>query len=354
MLKAPPAVPSSFDPAVPATGRAPAALAALLKGVIIAPLSDLAWIRITGEDRVRWLNGMVTNSIQALTPGQGCYNFFLNAQGRIQGDATAFLLEDSLLLETDRTQVAGLIDLLDRFIIMDDVELEAVESRAGLLVAGPGAASMLESLHLPGLKTHALQLVNTSWPDAPDGAPLNLIHAYSPIVPRFELWSDAATIASLAQALEHAGASNAAPHDLEDLRLLEGTPRYGRDIRDKELPQETAQVRALHFAKGCYLGQEIVERIRSRGNVHRTFIGFVLDGTWPEAGSGLFASDAPGKVIGELTSGASIDLPAGPKTLALGYIRRDVLDRGVSLTYSAGTATSAALPFPVGGTALPD
>ncbi len=211
-----------------------------------------------------------------------------------------------------------------------------------------------------------MQLVSTSWSDAldgapdgapdraPDGAPLELIYAYSPIVPCFELWSDAATTAGLARALEHAGASHAAPDDLEALRLLEGRPRYGRDIRDKELPQETAQVRALHFAKGCYLGQEIVERIRSRGNVHRTFTGFVLDGTWPDGGSELFASDAPGKVIGELTSGASMDLPSGPKTLALGYIRRDVLDRGVSLTYSAGNATPAALPFPAGRTAYPD
>ena len=75
-------------------------LADLLTRAAFAPIENVGWIRVTGSDRVRWLNGMVTNNIAALKPGEGCYNFFLNAQGRIQGDATAWMLEDSILLET--------------------------------------------------------------------------------------------------------------------------------------------------------------------------------------------------------------------------------------------------------------
>ncbi len=319
---------------------APAGLSALLGGVGMAALGQRAMIRVTGDDRVRWLNGMVSNSIQALQPGQGCYNFFLNAQGRIRGDATAFLLEDAILLETDRGQVAGLMAMLDRFIIMDDVELREVEERAGMLVAGPGAASLLAGLGLKAMPGPLTILRR--------GA-VDVIHAESPLVPRFELWGDPAEIASLASALRDAGAEAAAEADLEALRLLEGTPLYGRDIRDKELPQETGQTRALHFAKGCYLGQEIVERIRSRGNVHRAFSGFVTTGSVPEEGAPLFAADAPEKAIGEWTSGGQIHLDSGVVTLGLGYVRRETLERGADLNFSGGTVVPVALPYRANG-----
>jgi folate-binding protein YgfZ len=142
------------------------------------------------------------------------------------------------------------------------------------------------------------------------------------------------------------GATKVGPQALEALRILEGTPRYGIDIRNTEtardLPQETGQTRALHFAKGCYLGQEIVERIRSRGNVHRTFSGFRLEGNLPAAGTALLAE---GKAVGELTSVAAIPLSSGSVQLALGYVRREALDRRVALEYPGGTAVPISLPY---------
>src|ERR1700730_372186 len=124
-------------------------LAALLQGAGISRLDQTAWIRITGEDRVRWLNGMVTNSIQDLKTGQGNYNFLLSVQGRIQADATIFAEPDALLMETAASQVPALMNLLDRFIIMDDVELaNATGSQSGLLIAGPKAASLLARIGL--------------------------------------------------------------------------------------------------------------------------------------------------------------------------------------------------------------
>src|SRR5438270_8071057 len=121
-----------------------AQLAALLQQTGVSRLDQTGWIRVTGEDRVRWLNGMVTNSIQELQDGEGNYNFLLSVQGRIQGDATIFAEPGALLIETAASQVPNLIALLDRFIIMDDVELADVTgSQSGLLLAGPKAASLL-------------------------------------------------------------------------------------------------------------------------------------------------------------------------------------------------------------------
>jgi folate-binding protein YgfZ len=323
--------------------QATAALDALLTAAATHPLSDIGWLRITGEDRVRWLNGMVTNSIQDLQPGQGNYNFLLSAQGRIQGDANIFAETEAFLLQSDAAQLPTLTTLLDRFIIMDDVELADISStRTGLLLAGPNAPAILAKLNLPTTGLAPLQLKAIPW----RGEEITLIHAHSPLVPRFELWAAPATIASLTNALHEAGATPVDNSALEQLRILEGTPRYGTDIRDKELPQETApagaQSRALHFNKGCYLGQEIVERIRSRGNVHRIFSSFRLEGALPAPGTLL---EAEGKQIGELTSVTTI----GTIQLALGYVRREALEnnqlRNLPLTYPGGVAVPVATPF---------
>jgi folate-binding protein YgfZ len=318
-----------------------AQLEAFLEGVGVVGLEDVGWLRVTGEDRVRWLNGMTTNSIQELKPGEGNYNFFLTAQGRIQGDAYAFADADSILLETSAAQLPALIELLDRFIIMDDVELTDISpTRSGILCAGPQAAALLSTLGIETADIALLGFIDSTW----RSHPVTIIHADSPLVPRFELWADAETAAAIELALAEEGAVLCATASLEHLRILEGTPRYGVDIRDRELPQETSQTRALHFAKGCYLGQEIVERIRSRGNVHRTFHAFQLTGDLPAPGTAL---ESDGKPVGELTSVASIPLASGPVQLALGYLRREVLDRNSTITYPGGVASPVATPFAV-------
>jgi aminomethyltransferase len=320
-----------------------AGIGTLLTGAAFAPLSALGFIRVTGDDRVRWLNGMATNSIQALKPGEGCYNFFLNAQGRIQADATAWMLEDSILLEAHRDRIPPLIAHLDHFIIMDDVELTDLSGQGeGLAIIGPHATEILANLGASA-EPNSQELLRLTHTTAA-AQPVDLIRAHGALVPRFELWSSPAAIASIVASLEKAGIPAVTSEALNQLRILEGTPLYGTDIRDKELPQETAQTRALHFAKGCYLGQEIVERIRSRGNVHRTFTGFTLTGAIPAPGTPIFA-ESPDKPVGEITSAAEVPLPKGPIQLALGYLRREVLDRGIQLTYEGGTAIPTALPY---------
>lgn len=310
-------------------------LNALRSGAGVAALAA-GWIAVTGSDRVRWLNGMVTNSVKALTPGEGAYNFLLTAQGRIQADVTVWAKADLLLLETDPAQVETVMGLLEKFIIMDDVEL-ADESANwhGVLVAGPLAA---EKLTAAGIAVRASKLLKKSVAAYKD-AELQVISAYSPLVPRFEIWSrDAAVLQELEAALLDAGATACDADGLELLRVVEGTPRYGTDIREKDLPQETNQARALHFNKGCYLGQEIVERIRSRGNVHRTFTSFVVTGDVPAAGTALTAA---GKPVGELTTVATEEIDG--QRIALGFIRREALERGLEITYAGGTAAQLAV-----------
>jgi folate-binding protein YgfZ len=335
--------PSAQSISTPQTdANATSSIGALLHGTGIARLEKTGWIRVTGEDRVRWLNGMVTNSIQQMTPGEGTYNFLLSVQGRIQGDASIFAEPNALLIETSLAQVPGMIALLDHYIIMDDVELTEVSTDwSGLLIAGPQAVSLLGRLGLAIEETAPLDMRTVVW----GASMVHIIHAYSPLVPQFELWADGPTTAKLYEALLSTGAVVCDEKSLEWLRILEGTPRYGTDIRDRELPQETAQDRALHFAKGCYLGQEIVERIRSRGNVHRTFCGFRLEGQLPLAGVAL---EAEGKQVGELTSVAAVPIPAPDNRmvqLGLGYVRREALDRGLPLLYAGGTAKPVSLPF---------
>ncbi len=317
-------------------------LIALLQEAGLSRLDHTGWIRATGEDRVRWLNGMATNSVQQLQDGQGNYNYFLNAQGRIQGDAMVFAESESLLIETASSQISALMAFLNRFIIMDDVELvDTTQSQSGLLVSGPKAASLLIGIGFNVEKLEPLSLRTVSW----NAIDVTVIHGHSPLVPKFELWSDPEGTTKLDKALQNAGAPLCESQSLEWLRILEGTPIYGTDIRDRDLPQETGQTRALHFNKGCYLGQEIVERIRSRGNVHRTFAAFQLQGDPPPAGTAL---EADGKQVGELTSVSAIPI-ASPNhetiQLGLGYIRREALERNIPIHYSGGAALPISLPF---------
>lgn len=330
---------------VEAFSNAPDELAALLSTAGVYDLGWRSFLRCTGKDRLRWLNGMVTNFITALEENAGCYAFVLNAQGRIQGDLDIYRRADSLWLETDASQIESLTAFLDHYIIMDDVTLEPQPAWTAIGVAGPLAASRMAAAGLPAAPQSPMHIAETEW----RGHTVVVVAAYSPLVPRFEIWTEQEYALNLWNALTDAGAAASGSASIEQLRILEGTPAYSIDIDNKTLPQETGQMRALHFTKGCYLGQEIVERIHSRGNVHRTFGGFILADDKPAAGTPLVAE---GKPVGEITSISRISVPGlGEQVFALGSIRREVLDRGLALTANETAATPSQLPFNVAGNA---
>ena len=124
-------------------------------------------------------------------------------------------------------------------------------------------------------------------------------------------------------------------------RVWSGVPRYGQDIRERELPQETEQEQALHFNKGCYVGQEVVERIHARGLVHRRFSGFVVEGPPPEPNTRIVSGE---KEVGYITSALTVPLNGSSKTLALGYIRREAGTPGTVVQAGEASATGQQPP----------
>jgi folate-binding protein YgfZ len=297
-----------------------------------AAVFDLGYrslLRVSGGDQVRWLNGMITNTIQDLEPGRSNYSFVLNAQGRILGDVTAYRCSDHILLATDESQAEALAAHFDHFIIMDDVELEKVTGQTAVGVAGPRAAAVLAAA---GLQTPEgeLSFVECDW----EGHRAMVSQEYSPVTPRFAIRLPEEAAPGLWENLREAGAEPVGVTAMEMLRVVEGVPQYGVDFGEKYLPQEVDAVRPLHFQKGCYLGQEIVERIHSRASVHRQIQMMEMDGAGPDLPAEITAD---GKAVGEVTSGAEIALPGGAKRLGLGMVRNEPVAKGVPLQCAGGT-----------------
>ncbi len=306
---------------------------ALLTTAAVSDCGHRSLLSIRGGDQERWLNGMITNTIKDLAPGHSNYSYVLNAQGRILGDLTAYRFPDHILLATDEPQAARLAEHFDHFIIMDDVELEKVEGRTAIGVAGPEAALLLEHAGLP------LPEGPQTFVDAPDLAsqPIVIAQEYSPVVPRFTLWMAEADAPALWDRLAVAGLVPAGADALEMLRMLEGVPQYGVDFSDKYLPQEVDGVRPLHFNKGCYLGQEIVERIRSRATVHRQLRVVELTGVAPVVPAAVQAGDAEAaQAIGEITSVAALPLATSERLLGLAMLRNEPVERQQPLSYHGG------------------
>ena len=204
-------------------------------------LSPHGRIRVTGEDRARLIHALCTNHIQQLKPGESVYAFFLTAQGRILADARIVCYEDSLLIDTEPETREALFKHIDHYIIADDVTLQDETDQTYCLETESGRQYGPLS-------------------QKPNQATLNDPHA---------------------------------------IRLQQFRPRYGEDITDKTLAQETGIEKALHFQKGCYLGQEIVERIRSRTHVNRMLSGLLFETEAPPPGTKVFANEAE---AGKITS----------------------------------------------------
>jgi folate-binding protein YgfZ len=316
-----------------------AEFAALRSGCGVYDLGFRAKISVTGGDRVRWLNGMVTNNIRDLAVGEGVYAFLLNPQGHILGDLYAFDRGESITVDTDLGQAEKILATFDHYIIMDDVEVTNLsEQLTALGVAGPKSREVLAAAGFTVPEMQALQVQSVMW----QGMDCTLLRGEDSEHLSYEVWLAPDRVRQLWDAVVAAGAMPVGSEALELQRIVSGIPRYGVDIRERDLPQETEQARALNFNKGCYVGQEIVERIRSRGAVHRKFAGFLIEGAVHIAPGTKIVSGE--KEVGEITSSASLQLPRGNKTVALGYIRREVGAPGREVTIGAAKATVVQLP----------
>ncbi len=183
-------------------------------------------------------------------------------------------------------------------------------------LSGPLAPEVLERVGLPVIVS-AMAGTSVDW----NGWDVRILRGYGVLAPHYEFWLPSAGLAKLWSCLRTGGATPVGAAALEAFRIAEGIPAYGIDMVERDLPQETAQMRALHFSKGCYLGQEIVERIRSRGNVHRHLRPLELNGPVPASGTELTLED--GTAAGTITSAAELPLKTGSARFALGMIRAE-------------------------------
>jgi folate-binding protein YgfZ len=321
-------------------GDTPAEFRALLEGCGLYDMSWQAKLVLTGEDRVRWLNGMVTNNVRDLAVGHGVYNFVLTPQGRIVGDLVAYNRGDFLLVTTDQAQAAAIKEFFDRYIIMDDVEVADVGDKLSAVgVAGPRATGTLQKagVEIPH-ELEAGQVADLVWHDIG----ISVARGTHPNMDAYEIWFAAEQSDRLWDAIAGAGATPVGSEALELYRITRGVPRYGLDISQRDLAQETEQKHALSFTKGCYVGQEIVERIRARAILHRTFTGFLVEGRPPQPGTKVTDSD---KNIGEITSAARVPFPSGERTVALGYLRREFEAPGTAVQIGEQEATVQPIPF---------
>ncbi len=317
--------------------------AALQTGCAVYDLGFRARLSITGSDRVRWLNGMVTNNVRDLAEHNGVYAFLLNPQGHILGDMYVFNEGDQLVVETDRSQIEEIAATFDHYIIMDDVIVSEVTTQTALGVAGPQARAVLNAgrIEIPELKP--LETISLQCDCECGCVHCNVVRGDNPQGESYEIWLDAGQAYATWSALIAAAAVPIGSEASEMQRIVQGIPLYGVDIRERDLPQETEQSRALSFNKGCYVGQEIVERIRSRGSVHRKFAGFVVEGGASISPGAKIVVD--GREVGEVTSSAAVPAPDGERSVALGYIRREFGAPGRDVVVGDVRALVAQLPM---------
>ena len=248
-------------------------------------------LRATGEDRLRLIHAISSNDVEGLAPGRGTYAFFLDARGRIQADSYIFVAEDHVLIDCEPEVACSLREHIESYIIMDDVALEDIaRDTAVIAVAGPRSGDVIAGL---GVGTAPRPFHFGASGDVwVFGAPKPGVGGYWIMAPA----SKRRTIAAMLRA---GGAFEAADREWDAHRVMNWVPRFGVDFGPANIPHETRQFHAVSFSKGCYTGQEIVERVRSRGRVRRQLVGVELD-----------AADIPsdltvrhqGKPVGELTS----------------------------------------------------
>ncbi|HEX8950633.1 MAG TPA: glycine cleavage T C-terminal barrel domain-containing protein [Polyangia bacterium] len=284
---------------------------------------SLGVLDLRGEDRVRFLHGMVSNDIEKLAAGQGCHAAMLTTKGKLLADFVVLAEPERLRVLVDASLVDKVRAHLDKHIIMDDVELDAATTPALGVYGDDAAAAVADAEEL-------------------DAAALAALPAYGfvgDVVRTPELGGVGFWLVGRDAIVDGAPLDDA---EFEERRIEAGTPRYGVDMGEDRLPIEAGINDAVSFDKGCYLGQEVIARATNLGHINRRLVGLVLDGEPPAAGEKLSAPSKPD--AGVITSSARSRRLG--KTLALGYVHRTLWEPGTQLTVADGrTATVAALPF---------
>jgi len=311
------------------------------KTVALIDKNYRAYLSFTGPDRVRYLNAILTNNIKDLKTLHGVVSLLLNPQGHILAEIETYNLSDSLFCVSYGSIREPLIETLDKFIIMDDVTLTDETLRhATLGLEGPEAAKLV--LQLTGVDLNALAPLERREAQA-ESIPCVVVRRAPGKTVDAELVVERQHVESLWTVLlgktRAAGGGPMGYSALSALRLEQGVPWFGYDFGEKQIPHEAGlQDSHISYTKGCYTGQEIVERVRSRGQVNRRRVALNFMGTAiPEAGD-LLTSDA--KEVGYVTRAAFS--PSRSHPIGMAYVRKDSQAPGSELKWRGGSAKVSA------------
>ena len=300
-------------------------------------------ILVTGADRRTYLQGLLTNDIEALAPGTGLYSAMLNAQGRMLTDMRVLELGDAILLDVPRDVTTAIRDHLDRFVFSEDVQIADVsEARTEIGIYGPRASDVLAAA---GVEGGVASTLFESMRVRVAGVDALVVRSDEPGVLGYDVIADAAVSGTIRAAFERAGASPATAADVEAVRIESGRPRFGIDMDGDTIPLEAGlEDRAISRTKGCYVGQEVIVRVidRGHGRVARRLVGltFAADEPIPVAGTRIAAG---GRDAGRITS--SVWSPSLARPIALGYVHRDYTAAGTPLDVSGAAGIVSDLPF---------
>jgi len=333
-----------FGCALPDEFRDPAAEYRAVRGsVALIDKNYRAYLSFAGSDRMRYLNAILTNNIKDLSAGQGNVSLLLNPQGHILAEIETYSFVDKLSCVSYAMIRERLIEWLDKYIIMDDVTLADETHRyAALALEGPKATAVVQELS--GVDITPLPEL-TSADAAVDSIPCRIVKRSPGEVAGAEFIVQQENLAALWQVLLDAtrkhGGIPMGYSALSAIRLAQGVPWFGYDFGDKQIPHEAGlQDTHISYTKGCYTGQEIVERVRSRGQVNRQRTGLIFTGdTVPESGATL-SLDA--KDVGYVTRAARTWDPS--RIIGMGYVRKEGSAPGTVLQWAGGSATPARFP----------
>jgi folate-binding protein YgfZ len=299
-----------------------------------------AYLSFTGPDRVRYLNAILTNNIKDLATGQGIVSLLLNPQGHILAEIETYAFADRLLCVSYAMIRERLIEWLEKYIIMDDVTLTDETPRYGsLALEGPKAAALIQEVSGADITKYE-EL--SSHRGAAGSIPCLIVKRSPGAVHGAEFVAEREKLAEVWQILSDAarwhGGGPMGYTALSALRLAQGVPWFGYDFGEKQIPHEAGlQDSHISYTKGCYTGQEIVERVRSRGQVNRQRIELIFSGdAVPQAETPLTMD---GKEVGYVTRAART--PEPPRILGMGYVRKEGSAAGSVLQWSGGTAKVA-------------
>jgi folate-binding protein YgfZ len=291
---------------------------ALCHGAGLIDLSARGRIVARGRDRARLLHNLTSNEVKKMTLGSASYAFLLSPQGRIQADLYLLCFAEHFLIDTEPELREKVLQHVKRYIIADQVELEDVSaSMACIGLEGPGAAAVLTQAGAPVPGDY----LHTAWGES-TVAGITMTGQ-----PGVRIYCAAEEARAILSKLETAGAKPASDDEAHIVRIENGKPRYGEDIFEKSLPQETQQMHAVSFTKGCYLGQEIVERIRAQGHVNKKLVRLEIDGMEPLPRGAKALSH--GAEAGEITS--AVLSPRTGKVSALAYLRTQFAEPGTAV-----------------------